>query len=100
MGEIPKTGTRVDITRVHKYNTVSITKRINHVTTFKNALFLMGPTEKLKLHRGSDYHTRIEPKKDTIILVPMANYIHCETIGRNWGGNVGKTAIVADITIN
>ena len=33
--QIPKTGTRVDITSTHKYKNISRTKRVNHVTTFK-----------------------------------------------------------------
>ena len=37
--QTPKTDTRLDINSIHKYNNISRTKRVNHVTTFKNAPF-------------------------------------------------------------
>ena len=48
---ITKDCTRMDIPRAHKYNTRSTTKRVNHVTKFKNApnFFPMEPTEKIVL---------------------------------------------------
>ena len=45
----------------------------------------MEPTEKIKLHRGSDYHDRIDTKKGTITVKPMENQIHYETTGIFWG---------------
>ena len=55
--EIPKSDIRVEIISTHKYNTISITKRVNHLTNFKNApkIFKMDATEKLKMHIGIDY---------------------------------------------
>ena len=46
----PKTDIRVEITSTHKYNTMSITKIVNHVTTFKSApkMFKMDAAEKNK----------------------------------------------------
>ena len=46
--KLPKSDTRVEITGTHKYNTGSSTKRVNHVTTFKNAsnMFKMDAAEK------------------------------------------------------
>ena len=79
--KIPKTGTVVDSPRSHKYNTRSTTQRIHYVTTFKNAptVFPMEPTEKIKLHRGSDYYVRIDHPKDTITLELTEKRIHCDT---------------------
>ena len=39
----------------------------------------MAATEKIILHRDSDYHARIYPIKNTITVGPMSNHIHCET---------------------
>ena len=36
-GKNNRNGTRVEITISHKYNIISISKGVNHVTTFKNA---------------------------------------------------------------
>ena len=46
----PKSDIRVGKSSTHKYNTRLSTKRINHVTTFKNAtkMFKMEETEKIK----------------------------------------------------
>ena len=46
--ERPKSDIVVEIAITHKYNTRSSTKRLNHVTTFKNApkMFKMDATEK------------------------------------------------------
>ena len=52
------------ITGTQKYNTRSITKRVNHVTTFKNApnMFKMDSAETIIKHKGTDYLARIDPK--------------------------------------
>ena len=65
----------------HKYNIRSSTKRVTHVTTFKNTpnMFLMDATDTLKTHIGTDYIAGIDPKKDTITVEPLANNITCET---------------------
>ena len=41
----------------HKYNTRSSTKRVNHVTTFKNTpnMFKMDVIDALKTQIGTDY---------------------------------------------
>ena len=46
----------VEINSTHKCNTRSITKRVNHVTTFKNApkMLPVEVTEKIKTHIGTD----------------------------------------------
>ena len=41
----------------------------------------MEPTKKTKLHRGTYYYVRIDPKKYSITVEPTGNQIHCETIG-------------------
>ena len=38
----------------------------------------MDPTTKKKLHRGTYYYVRIDPKTDAITMEPMENHIHCE----------------------
>ena len=57
------------------------------MTTFKNEPenVPMEPTEKIKHHRGSEYHSHIEPQKDTITVEPTENHIHCETTRNIWG---------------
>ena len=52
----PKSDIGVERTSTHKYNTRSSTKRVNHVTTFKNApkMFPVEATEKIKTHIGID----------------------------------------------
>ena len=72
-----KSDIRVGKNTTHKYNTISSTKRVNHVTTFKNApkMFKMDTTEKIKTHIGTDYFSRIDPKKETIKVKPMVNHI-------------------------
>ena len=52
----PKIGIRVEIFSTRHYNTRSSTKRINHVTTFKNAPkhFPLEATGKIKLHIVTD----------------------------------------------
>ena len=83
VGIIPKTDTRVYITSAQKYNTISRTKRSNHITTFKNApkYFPMEQTEKY----NSLYRIRLKfshrPPKYTIIVEPTENHIHSETTG-------------------
>ena len=54
--ETPKSEIRVERTSTNKYNTISSTKRVNHVTTFKNApkLFQVDTTEKIKILIGMD----------------------------------------------
>ena len=61
--ETTKSDTRVERTATHKYNTRSSTKRVNHVTTFKNApnMFKMYATE--KTHIGTDYFSGKDPQK-------------------------------------
>ena len=46
----------VDRNGPNKYNTISSTKRVNHVTTFKNALkmFQVDRTEKTHTHIGTN----------------------------------------------
>ena len=34
-------------------------------------------------HIGSDYISKIEPKKDTITVEPVAHQITCETTGKS-----------------
>ena len=57
----------------HNYNTKPITKRVKHVTNLKNApkLFQLEVTEKIIPHIGSAYHSRIDPKKETIPVEPI-----------------------------
>ena len=45
----------------------------------------MEPTEKIKLHRGSDYHACTGPIKYAIIVEPTGNHIQCEAKGMFWG---------------
>ena len=51
MEKTPKSDIVMEITSTHKYNTRSSTKRVNHVTTFKNApkMFQEDTTGKIKL---------------------------------------------------
>ena len=67
----------------HNYNTNSITKRVNHVTTFKNApnVFKIDRVEKITTHICTDYLVFTDPKKDTITVEPLANHINCKTAG-------------------
>ena len=83
VGKTPKNYIRMERTGTHKYNTRFITKRVNHVTTFKNApkMFQEDAMEKIKTHIGTDYVSCIETKEETITVYPMANYINCRTIG-------------------
>ena len=69
------------ITVTHKYNTRSITKRVNHVKTFKTApnMFKMYAAEKMAPHIGTYYLAHIDSKKDTITVEPLANHINCKT---------------------
>ena len=48
----------------HKYNTISITKIFNHVTTFKNArkMFQEDVMEKIKTHTGTYYFSCVDSK--------------------------------------
>ena len=73
------------ITVTHKYNTRSITKRVNHVTTFKNTpnMFEMETTDTLKTHIGKYYIARIETKKYAITVEPLANHVNCEITGKS-----------------
>ena len=50
VGETPKSDIRMEIAGTHKYNNRSSTKRVNHVTTFKNApkMFQEDTKEKIK----------------------------------------------------
>ena len=50
VGKTPKSGIRMERTSTHKYNTRSNTKRVNHVTSFKNSpkMFQEDATEKIK----------------------------------------------------
>ena len=60
-----KSGIRMEITGTQKYHTRSITKRVNHVTTFKNVpeMFQEEATEKIKTHIGTYYFARIDTKE-------------------------------------
>ena len=60
--ETSKRDIREEITITHKYNTRSSTKRINHVTTFKNApkVFQVDTKEEPKTHIGTEYFSYIE----------------------------------------
>ena len=82
-----KSDIRLKVTSTYKYKTSSSTKRVNHVTTFKNApnIFKMEAIEKIKTHIGTDYLARIDPKKDTIAVEPIAKHINCETTGKILG---------------
>ena len=64
-GKTPKIDIRIERTGKHKYNKRSSTKRVNNVTTFKNALkmFQEDATEKIKMHIGTEYFARINPKE-------------------------------------
>ena len=85
--KIPKSDIIVERTVTHKYNTRSSTKRVNHVKTFKNALnmFKMYAAEKINTHIGTDAFYRIDPKKETIIVEPIANYINFKNTGKILG---------------
>ena len=54
------------------------------MTTFNNTLkmFKIDTTDTLKTHIGTDYIAHTEPKKDTIIVEPLANHINYETTGK------------------
>ena len=71
----------------HKYNTRSRTKRVNYETTFKTApnMFKTDAAEKITTHKGTDYLARIDPKKDTITVEPIATHINWETTGNIFG---------------
>ena len=73
------------ITVTHKYNTRSITKRVNHVTTFKNTpkMFKMDMIDTAKTRIGSDCIAHTDPQKDTITVEPLAHHINCETTGKS-----------------
>ena len=60
----------------HNYNNRSITKRVNHVTTFITApkTFKMDAEEKMTTHMGTDYLAYIDPRKDTITVKPLENH--------------------------
>ena len=64
-----------------KYNTSLSTKRVNHVTRFKTApnMFKIDAEGKITTRIGTDYLSRIYPKKDTIAVEPLANHINCKT---------------------
>ena len=49
------------ITSTHKYKTRLSTKRVNHITTFKNVpnMFTMDAAEKIKTHIGTNYLVRV-----------------------------------------
>ena len=65
-----KSDIRVKITGTHNYKTMASTKRVNHVTTFKNTpnMFKMDAEERIKTHIGIDYLARIDPKKHRIVV--------------------------------
>ena len=67
------------------YNTRSSTKRVKHMTTFKNApnMFKMDAEEKIKRHIGTDYFARVEQKQTTV--EPIANHINYKTTGNILG---------------
>ena len=71
-------------TGTHKYNTRSSTKRVNHMTTFKNTpnMFKMDTVDTLKTNIGTDYIGSTDPPKCTIIEKPLENHINCETTGK------------------
>ena len=68
----------------HKYNTRF---RVNHVTTFKNTpqMFKKDMTDTSTTHIGSDYIDKIDTKKYTITVEPVAHHITCETTGKILG---------------
>ena len=61
----PKGDIILEITITHKYNIISSTKRVNHVTTFKNEtkMFKMDAKYEIKTHIGIYYFSCIYPKK-------------------------------------
>ena len=75
----------MEITSIHKYNTISSTNRVNHVATFKNVprMFKMDAEEKIKRHIGTDYFARVEQKKTT--AEPIGNHINYKTTGKILG---------------
>ena len=79
----PKSDNRVERTSTQNYDTRYIIKRVNHMTTFKDGpkMFSLKATEENKKHIGTDYFACIDPKKETIIVEPMVNHIHCKTAG-------------------
>ena len=87
VGEIPKSDIRMERTGIHKYNTRSSTKRVNHVTTFKNApkIFQEEAKENIRMHMGTDYFSFIYPKGKTATLESMANHSKCKTTGKIFG---------------
>ena len=54
----------------YKYNTISSTNRVNHVTTFKNApkMFQVEATERIKTQIFTDYFDRIDLKEEKITV--------------------------------
>ena len=62
----------------HKYNIRSRSNRVNHVTTFKTApnMFKLDASKKITTHIGTGYLARIDPKKDTPTVEPLANNIN------------------------
>ena len=73
VGKTTKSVIRVEITSTYKYNTRSSTKRVNHVTNFKNApkMFPLEATEKIRLHIVSGYHACMEPQKERTTVEPI-----------------------------
>ena len=65
VGEKPKSYIIVERTGTHKYNTRSSTKRVNHVTTFKNVpnIFKMGVAGKIKINIDTYYLVHVDLKK-------------------------------------
>ena len=69
-GKITKIDISIERNGSHKYNTRSITKKVNHVTIFKTApnMFKTDAAGKITTHKGTDYLAHTEPKKYIIIL--------------------------------
>ena len=82
-----KSDIRMERTGTHKYNTRSITKRVNHVTIFKSTpnMFKMNAEGTIKTQIGTDYLARINPKKDTMTVKPIEKHINCKDTGKILG---------------
>ena len=42
-------------------------------------MFQEDATEKIKMHIGTEYFARINPKEETITVEPMSDHIKCKT---------------------
>ena len=78
VGKTGKSDIRMARTDTHRYNTRSSTKRVNHVTTFKNTpnMYKMNTIDTLRTYIGTYYIARTDPKKYTTTVEPLSKHRH------------------------